>query len=96
MKYIVIADIDAEVGIEVEAQPEKPQELIAKWQAHDLLGFYFSITSRNLTIIIEAENEDVFFDALHATWLLTLEYPEVYPVVGVDEFPDLLRRAGVA
>jgi len=96
MKYVVLADIDAEVGVDVEAQPEKIQELINKWQAHNLLGFYFSITSRNLTIIIEAENENEFFDALHATWLLTLDYPEVYPVVDVDGFPDLLRRAGVA
>ena len=96
MKYVVLADIDAEVGVDVEAQPEKIQQLIEKWQTHNLLGFYFSITSRNLTIIIEAENENEFFDALHATWLLTLDYPEVYPVVDVDGFPDLLRRAGVA
>ncbi|MFQ5471563.1 MAG: DUF3303 family protein [Dehalococcoidia bacterium] len=96
MKYVILADLDPETGIEIEAQPEKIQELIGKWQAHNLLGFYFSITSRRLTIIIEADNEDEFFDALHATWVLTLDYPDVYPVVDVDDFPDLLARAGVS
>lgn len=96
MKYVILADLDPETGIELEAQPEKIQELIDKWRAHNLLGFYFAITSRRLTIIIEADNEDEFFDALHTTWDLTLDYPEVYPVVDVGDFPDLLRRAGVA
>ena len=95
MKYIVLSDIDPETGIDVEAQPQKIQDLIDKWQAHNLIGMYFSLTSRRLTIIVEADNEDEFFDALHATWLLTLDYPDVYPVVDVDGFPDLLRRAGV-
>ncbi len=96
MKYVILADLDPEIGMEIEAQPEKIQELIDKWRAQNLLGMYFALTSRRLTIIVEADNEDVFFEALHATWLLTLDYPEVYPVAGVDEFPDLLRRAGVS
>jgi hypothetical protein len=96
MKYIVVADIDPETGVEIEAQPEKIQEIIDKWQAHNLIGMYFSLTTRRLTIIVEAENEDEFFDALHATWVLTLDYPDVYPVVDVDGFPDLLARAGVS
>jgi hypothetical protein len=95
MKYVVLADIDPEVGADLEDEPEKIQEIIEKWQAHNVIGMYFSLTSRRLTIIVEADNEDEFFDALHATWVLTLDYPEVYPVVDVDGFPDLLARAGV-
>ena len=95
MKYIIQAEIDAETGVEVEANPEKIQELIGKWQALNPIGMYFSTTRRAITIIVDVPNEDAFFEALHATWVLTKDYPDVTPVATVDEFPALMKRAGL-
>ena len=95
MKYIVEVKISPEVGIEVEAQPEKLQEWVGKWQALDPLGMYFGLTRRVVTIILDVANEDAMFDALHATWVLSKAYPEVSPVADATEFPILLKRAGV-
>ena len=95
MKYIIQAEIDAETGVEVEANPEKIQELIGKWQALNPIGMYFSMTRRAITIIVDVPNEDAFFEALHATWVLTKDYPDVSPVATVDEFPALMKRAGL-
>ena len=95
MKYVVQVEIDPEIGVEVEAQPEKLQELIGKWQALNPLGVYFALTRRAMTIVVDVPNEDAMFEAIHATWVLTESYPDVWPVVGVEEFPVLLQRAGV-
>lgn len=95
MKYIIQAEIDAETGVEVEATPKKIQELIGKWQALNPIGMYFSMTRRAITIIVDVPNEDAFFEALHATWVLTKDYPDVTPVATVDEFPALMKRAGL-
>jgi len=95
MKYIVHIEIDPTVGKEMEDNPQRIQELIAKWQAHDPIGMYFSLVRRTVTVIVEADNEDAFFAALHATWRTTKSYPDVHPVGDVDEFPEMLKRAGV-
>jgi hypothetical protein len=95
MKYIIQVEIDPLTGIDVEAQPDQIQSLVGKWQALNPTGMYFSLTRRAFTIILDAANEDAFFEALHATWVLMKEYPEVWPVADVQDFPALLRRAGV-
>jgi len=95
MKYMIHGEIDPETGVEVEAQPDKIQELIGKWQALNPIGMYFSLTRRTMTIIVDAPNEDAFFEPLHAMWVLTKDYPDVYPVASVDEFPQILQRAGI-
>lgn len=96
MKYIILAELDAETGLELESQPEDIQEIINKWQELDPIGMYFSLTDRTLTIIVEAESEKDFFEQLHMMWRLTLDYPVVWPVVSVEEFPEILKRAGIA
>ena len=95
MIYIIQAELDPEAGVELEANPDMMQELIGKWQALNPIGHYFSLTRRAMTVILEAPNEDAFFEALHFTWVATNDYPEVTPVAGVDKFPDLLKRAGI-
>ena len=95
MKYIIQVEIDAEAGVDAEEQPEKLQEMVGKWQALNPIGMYFSLTRRAATIIVDVPNEDAIFEALHCTWMLAGDYPEVWPVTGVEEFPALLRRAGV-
>ena len=95
MKYIIQAELDPETGIEVEAQPEKIQKMIGMWQALKPIGFYFSITRRAITIIVDVPNEDALFEPLHNMWVLTNDYPEVWPVADVEEFPALMKRAGV-
>ncbi|MFQ5933286.1 MAG: hypothetical protein ACE5KI_01425 [Dehalococcoidia bacterium] len=95
MKYIVQVDVDAAVGAELEAHPENIQEIMGKWQAHNPIGMYFSLTQRRVTVILDVPNEDAFFEALHATWVLTKDYPQVWPVASAEEFPTLLQRAGV-
>lgn len=95
MKYVVQVEIDPEVGMDAEEEPEKIQELLGKWQALNPIGMYFGITRRAITIIVDVPNEDAMFEALHATWVLFSSYPEVWPVVGPDEFPGLLQRVGV-
>lgn len=56
----------------------------------------FSPTRRAVTIILEADCEDSFFEALHATWIATKSYPEVWPVADVQAFPQILQRVGLA
>jgi hypothetical protein len=92
MKYIVQTEIDPVNGAELEAQPSKIEELVGKWKALNPIGIYFSLTRRAITILIEAPNEDALFEALHATWVITNSYPDVSPVVDVDEFPAVLER----
>ncbi len=95
MKYIVQVEIDGDTGLEVEAQPEALQEWIGKWQALKPLGMYFSMTRRAITIVVDVPNEDAMFEALHATWVITKDYPEVWPVADVGEFPALMQRTGM-
>jgi hypothetical protein len=95
MKYVVQAELDPVTGMEVEAQPEKIEEFIGKWQALNPIGFYFNLTRRAITIIVDVPNEDAMFEALHNSWLLTQDYPDVSPVASVDEFPEILKRIGV-
>ena len=95
MKYIVQMEVDPETGVEIEAQPEKIQELMGKWQALNPIGMYFAMTRRAVTVIVDVPNEDAMFEALHASWVLMASYPDVWPVADASEFPRLLQRAGV-
>ena len=54
-----------------------------------------SLMRRSVTVIVDVNNEDDFFEALHKTWVMSKSYPDVSPVVGADEFPAMLQRAGV-
>ena len=94
MKYLITVNISTEIGPELEAQPEKLQEWIGKWQALKPIGIYFSLTRRAVTILVEKENEDAFFEQLHATWVLTKSYPVVEPIVSAEEFPSIMQRIG--
>jgi hypothetical protein len=95
MKYIIQTEIAPGIGSELEDNAQVLQGLVAKWQAHKPIGMYFSLTRRTITVILEADSEDVFFEALHATWRATRSYPDVHPVAGVEEFPKLLQRVGL-
>ena len=95
MKYIIQADVDPETGTELEANPQNIQEMIGAWQAVNPIGMYFSLSARRLTIILEADNEDAFFEPLHKTWVATNSYPEVWPVADAEEFPQFMRRLGL-
>jgi hypothetical protein len=95
VKYIIHTEIGPAAGNEMEDDPQRLQELIAKWQAHEPIGMYFSLVRRTVTVILEAENENSFFEALHATWRVTKSYPDVLPVADIHEFPEVLKRAGV-
>ena len=95
LKYLIQANVDPETGIEVEQHPDQIQELMGKWQALNPIGMYFSLDRRMITIILDVPNEDAFFEALHATWVIMKDYPDISPVADFSEFPDLLRRAGV-
>jgi hypothetical protein len=95
MKYVVQVEIDAVTGLDVEAEPDRIQEWIRKWQALNPIGMFFSLTRRAVTIIVDVPNEDAMFEALHASWVLAKDYPEVWPVASVEEFPTILQRTGV-
>jgi hypothetical protein len=95
MKYVIQIEIDPDTGHEAEKNPKALQELIGKWQVHKPIGMYFSLTRRSVTIIVEAPNEDAFFEAMHETWVVMGTYPDVNPVVSVEEFPKILQRAGM-
>ena len=95
MKYIVQVEIDPVSGLELEAEAGKIQAWIATWQALNPIAMYFSLTRRAVTIIVDVPNEDAMFEAIHASWVLTEDYPEVWPVADVDEFPAILQRVGV-
>lgn len=96
MKYVLQVEVDPETGVEIEAQPEKIQEIMGKWQALNPIGMYFGLTRRVITIILDVPNEDAFFEALHDTWVLTKDYPDVWPVADADEFPQIMQRVGLA
>ena len=95
MKYIIQVEVDPETGVELEEDPQQIQEIMGKWQALNPIGMYFSLTWRAITIIVDVPNEDAIFEALHATWVVTRSYPEVWPVVGAEEFPSILQRVGL-
>jgi hypothetical protein len=92
VKYIVQVEIDPETGIEVEANPEKIQEWLGKWQALNPIGIYFAVTRRAVTIILDVPNEDALLEVLHDTWVMTNSYPDVWPVADASEFPAMMQR----
>jgi hypothetical protein len=96
MKYIIQVEIDPETGAQVEANMDKMQEWVGKWQKLNPIEMYFAITRRAITIILDVPNEDALLEVLQATWVLTNSYPEVWPVVRADEFPALVQRMGLA
>ena len=95
MKYVIQIEVDPETGVDLEGDPQQIQEIMGKWQALNPLGMYFSLTRRAVTVVVDVPNEDAFFEALHATWVVTRSYPDVWPVVDFEEFPSVLQRAGV-
>jgi len=95
MKYIIRGEIDAEAGIEVEKNPKQIEEFVGKWQSLNPIGMYFSLTAREITIIVDAPNEDAFFEQLHDFWVLAKTYPTVRPVATVEEFPQIMQRVGM-
>jgi len=92
MKYIVQIEVDPQTGIELESNPAQIEGLMAKWQALNPIGIYFSLSRRAVTVIVDVPNEDAMFEALHATWVATEDYPDVSPVVDASEFPAMLQR----
>ncbi len=92
MKYIVQVEIDPETGLEVEAHPEKIQEWMGKWQALNPIGMYFGLTRRAVTIILDVPNEDAMLEVLRSTWVMTMSYPDVWPVGDASEFPAMMQR----
>ena len=94
MQYVVRVDIPPHVEPE-NGDPQAMQDLIGKWQALNPSAFLFSITQRQVTIIVDVPNEDAMFEALHATWVLGKVYPTVTPVVDVSEFGSLRGRIGM-
>ena len=95
MKYIIQIETDGETGVEVESEPDKIQEVVGRWQALNPIGMYFSMTRRAITVIVDVPNEDAFFEALHATWVLTKSYADVSLVAGAEEFGSMPQCAGV-
>jgi hypothetical protein len=93
--YVVQVEVDPEAGTSIEEDPATMQRVLGAWQALNPIGMYFSMTRRAVTIIVDVPNEDAMFEALHATWVGTSSYPEVWPVAGMEEFPDMLRRVGI-
>lgn len=41
MRYIVQIDLDPETGTDLEARPERIQEFMGKWQAHNPVGMVY-------------------------------------------------------
>lgn len=96
MKYIVQVEIGPEVAVEQEpGGGEKIEKWIGKWMALNPIGYYFSLTRRSATIIVDVPNEDSMFEALYETWLLAKNYPTVTPVLTVEEFPKIMERIGL-
>ena len=95
MKYLLQADVDPWAGAELEAQPTNIEEIMGKWQALNPIGMYFSLVRRRVTIVVDVPSEDTLLEALHATWVRTKSYPEVWPVVGGEEFPAMMQRLGI-
>lgn len=95
MKYIIQTEIAPSAGYELENNPRVIEDLMAKWQAHNPIGQYFSLTRRTITVIVESDDEGAFFEALRATWRAAKNYPDVYPVSDIAEFPGVLHRAAL-
>ena len=96
VKYMIRASVDPDIGAELEKDPVELQKVIGNWQAHNPEGMYFSLTKRELFIVLDAPNEDSFFEALHATWVATKSYPAVSPVATIDQFGEIMERLGMA
>ena len=92
LKYVVQIEIDPDVGAEIEGDPAEIEEWMGKWQALNPIGMYFAMTRRAVTVLVDVPNEDALLEPLHATWVFTRTYPEVWPVADASEFPSLMRR----
>ena len=95
MKYVVSANFPAEYMPEHENTPQQIEEWIGKWQALNPIGFYFGLTHRHITVIVDVPNEDAMFEALYATWVLGKVYPSVTPVAEASEFGSIMARIGL-
>ena len=96
MKYLVQVEIDAQNPVETLVGAERIEQWIGKWQALNPISFYFSLTRRSATIIVDVPDEDAMFEALYDTWMLSNSYPSVTPVLGVEEFGSMMQRIGLA
>ena len=95
LKYIVQIEIDPDIGAEFEEDPAGIQEFIGKWQALNPIGMYFALTRRAVTVIVDVPNEDSMFEAIHHTWLVTRNYPEIWPVADLEGFGSIMHRLGM-
>tara|TARA_B110000014_G_C19526101_1_gene282591 strand:- start:51 stop:356 length:306 start_codon:yes stop_codon:yes gene_type:complete len=95
LKYIVQIEIDPDIGAEFEEDPAGIQEFIGKWQALNPVGMYFALTRRAVTVIVDVPNEDSMFEAIHHTWLVTRNYPEIWPVADLEGFGAIMHRLGM-
>jgi hypothetical protein len=96
LHYMIQVEVDPNIGSELEGNPKDLHEWIGSWQSLDVKGMYFAITRRAVTIIVDAPNEDAFFEQLHASWVITGSYPEVWPVATADQFPAMMQRVSKA
>ncbi len=92
MKYMIHGEVPPERGEHLEQHPEAMQELMGAWQAQNPLAMHFSLTRRGFFFLIEADNEDAFFEPLHKSWVLLGTYPTVDPVADFEEFGQMLQR----
>ena len=53
------------------------------------------LITQSITVILEADSEDAFFESLHATWRATNSYLDVNAVADVSDFPKMLKRVGI-
>lgn len=95
MKYLIHVQIDAKIGNRVEEDPAQLEEFLGAWQALDPEAFYLGAVRREAVIVVDAKSEDAFLEPLRRTWLVTGSYPEVRPVVPVDQAPALMQRLGI-
>ena len=95
MKYLIHGEVDPAVAPSVEANPERIQAWIAKWQELDVLGMWFSLSRRAYFIAVDVEDEDAMFGQLWETWNLIQGYPRIDAVLDVEEFPQALARVGL-
>ncbi len=92
MKYVIHGEVPPDKGSYLEGNPEAMQELLGAWQAAKPEAMYFSLTRRYFLFVLDAPNEDAFFEPLHQTWMSTGSYPTVEPVATIEEFGKLLHR----
>ena len=92
MLYIIRTEVDPMTGVEIEGNPKDIEDMVGMWQKLNPVGMYFSMTEREMTVIVDVPNEDAFFEALHKTWVVAKTYPKVSPVADGSQFQSLLQR----